>query len=529
MPNKVVQHAIDFGMNHRLNKDLPKLAWLAEIVCSEHQVSLVHGSSVECTDKWAVEGVWDGPFMKGEFYRSEAFFGSGIRLVESTVYCVASSALVDRLLYYTGPDSVVVSNSLLVMLAFMGARLDPNHDYHRECQATLDGVDRYDPEFAIIHDQVRCIQQLFFKNLVVSAHGISFERRDTPRALRTFDDYYGTLKEILLRIKNNCEDTGRKHQITPLSTLSSGYDSTAVSALAAMVGVKKCFGAEGSFDPAIKALCDKPLIKENASKIAQRLGLEFHCLDGSRSHISEDEIYFIASICANGRFNESEIIFHSMTDYIQKNCDIAVVYTGYHGDKVWNVNLPEDYQNDQIKRGDPSGLWLTEIRLKAGFVNLAVPFILARNVKSIVSISKGKDMVPWSIGGGYDRPIPRRIVEEAGVDRRMFGIRKAVVAVADKYWWPINTRLRKQFYYYLRKNYGIGVIQLYAEYAMYLRGVRKLTIQLAGGIEELNRRPVEYKYFFLKNGLDLNFLMYLWATETLAGKLARILDKSRNK
>ena len=33
-------------------------------------------------------------------------------------------------------------------------------------------------------------------------------------------------------------------------------------------------------------------------------------------------------------------------------------------------------------------------------------------------------MRPWSVGGGYDRPIPRRIAEEAGVPRQHFGQRK---------------------------------------------------------------------------------------------------------
>ena len=38
-------------------------------------------------------------------------------------------------------------------------------------------------------------------------------------------------------------------------------------------------------------------------------------------------------------------------------------------------------------------------------------------------------MTPWSVGGGYDRPIPRRIAESAGVDRQAFGQRKRAVAV----------------------------------------------------------------------------------------------------
>ena len=31
------------------------------------------------------------------------------------------------------------------------------------------------------------------------------------------------------------------------------------------------------------------------------------------------------------------------------------------------------------------------------------------------------EMAPWSLGNDYDRPIPRRIVEEAGIPRALFG------------------------------------------------------------------------------------------------------------
>ena len=38
-------------------------------------------------------------------------------------------------------------------------------------------------------------------------------------------------------------------------------------------------------------------------------------------------------------------------------------------------------------------------------------------------------MRPWCVGGAYDRPIPRRIVESAGVERAAFGQTKRAVAV----------------------------------------------------------------------------------------------------
>lgn len=39
-------------------------------------------------------------------------------------------------------------------------------------------------------------------------------------------------------------------------------------------------------------------------------------------------------------------------------------------------------------------------------------------------MSMSAEMTPWSVGGHYDRPIARRIIEEAGVERGQFANRK---------------------------------------------------------------------------------------------------------
>ena len=44
-------------------------------------------------------------------------------------------------------------------------------------------------------------------------------------------------------------------------------------------------------------------------------------------------------------------------------------------------------------------------------------------------ITTSAEMRPWSIGGDYDRPIPRRALEEAGVPRELFGQIKYAGAV----------------------------------------------------------------------------------------------------
>jgi hypothetical protein len=50
-------------------------------------------------------------------------------------------------------------------------------------------------------------------------------------------------------------------------------------------------------------------------------------------------------------------------------------------------------------------------------------------VKEIDAIGRSPSMRSWTVGGDYDRPIPRRIVEEAGIPRGAFAKRKRHVAV----------------------------------------------------------------------------------------------------
>ena len=88
-----------FVAHYHLNKDLLKLAWLAKVDPDTSKILVIHGSSVECRDDWLVEGVWDDDFEKGNFHRSENFFGSGMRIEGDSIYFVPSSATVDRLLY----------------------------------------------------------------------------------------------------------------------------------------------------------------------------------------------------------------------------------------------------------------------------------------------------------------------------------------------------------------------------------------------------------------------------------------------
>jgi len=510
-----------FRIDYSANKDFPKLAWFARVDRDSHIVSVIHGLSVEYRDDWMVEGVWDDDFERGNFHQSENFFGSGIRIEGEYVYFVPSSALVDRLLYCEVQGEILVSNSLIVLLGATGASLDDNHDYHRKkALSILKGVKNYDREFAVIHPRVKCFYQVFYENMVVTNRRLSFQNRSRHYEINSFAQYYGLLKEILLRIKDNYESEGRKNSVFAFTTLSSGYDSTAVSCLAKSLGVKTCFTGNS-----IAGHIDQRFIKrfisrhmEDSVPIAKRLGLDVQYLEYKCSNTSEDELYFICAPIGNavGGPYLFELSFHSMASYIEGKCSVAIVFTGYHGENVWDANIGEEYLNDQIKRVDTSGIGLTEIRLKSGFINVAVPFILARNIEDIVKIARSGEMDQWRLNNSYDRPIARRIAEGSGVNRRLFGMRK--IYTASPYQWPCNRRLRKQYFRYLKKMHSISPVFVFIHYILNRSLYLAQRLRLKSGYS-FSKPPL----VFFKKNLDFSHLMCHWAMRATSKKIARIL------
>ena len=110
----------------------------------------------------------------------------------------------------------------------------------------------------------------------------------------------------------------------------------------------------------------------------------------------------------------------------------CILTTGFQGGKVWDPHN-RDIGPD-IRRGDASGSSLGEFRLRLGFIHVPVPFIGCENHSDISVIGRSAELDPWRVGGRYDRPIPRRIAEDGGIPRQMFGQRKSAAAT----WWTLK-------------------------------------------------------------------------------------------
>jgi hypothetical protein len=462
---------------------LPKLAWLATLDAAQARLSVQHGAAVECRPTWMVEGVWDGAFEEGDFHRGAHLFGSGIRLDGGIVSFVPSSALVDRLVYCRDGAKLLVSNSLIALLAATGAQLDPAHDYLLDAKAMLVGIDRYDTSFHVLHPSIERFHQIYHTVIAVKDGDLALERTIGVREFASFDDYYTMLRDCLAALCANAKDPARCTPLAMYGTLSSGYDSTAVTALIKDLGVERYFTYVGSWDANSK---DQP--EYETQPIAAALHVETIRIQAPHAPDPDDELRLRAASPLG-----HQIPLIAMADYVEQNAQAAAIFTGFHGDIIWDVNVPEEAVSEGIIRHDISGLDLSELRLKSGFINVAVPFLYAASIQSIVAVSRSAEMAPWKIGTVYDRPISRRIVESAGVPRDRFGFLKGGIFGGGAR--PAGAELRTRYFDYVKRN----VLPLPLLYARI--GLDRYTMRLlsrAGGIAKRRLRSKKIEAALLK-------------------------------
>jgi len=488
---------------------LPRLAWLAEAVTSSRIVTVHHGSAVETRPHWCVEGTWDGPFEAGEFHHAENLFGSGIRVDGPTLTFCSSVALVDRLFHVEWNGRLVVSNSLIQLLARTGARLDSRHNYRKESFASGYGIKQYPRSFKVAHPDFGEFFQEYHCNLVVVDGRIERALRSRPRRFASFEEYHGALQGALQRISENYRSAARRHRVAAFATTSTGYDSAAATVLARADGVTETFTIE------VPAGADADA-HDSGVRIAESLGLAVRGLPSARLGVPDIERYFLAATVEG-----SEVFLENVAHFIGSNCPAATLYTGYHGDVVWKRSAGAPESIDDMRRKDVSGLNLSEIRLAAGFFNLAVPFIHGRNMADITTISRSSAMAPWSLPQDYDRPIPRRIVETAGVPRGLFGQRKR--AQVRFYGDPRDPLLRAEFRAYLEST--ARNLRLRLKLIELLHSADRALMMLIRRALRLRETPSLLR-LIAPDHFDRRSLIFVWAADSLASRFASVYAAS---
>jgi hypothetical protein len=400
---------------------LPPLAWCARIRRGSEDVAVSHGEWVETHETFFFEGAWNGDFAAAQPSTASECFGSGGERTPTGVSFVTPTHMLERIQMVAVGDDLFVSNSLPFLLAATKDGMDPKHKfYHFELMSNMKGYRAYRESVRTrLGRQVR----LFFHCNVLVRPDLSVDAgpKSLPPAFQTYDQYLGFLRTMVGAVAANARDARRFKAFTPLASISSGYDSPACALLAREVGATEAvtFGkARPGYDEE----------DDSGGDIAAHIGLSV--LEFDRLEYRSMETVPEAEFLANGTGGE-EVVFAPLERVLPG----TLFFTGYLGDAVWNRVTQR--VNTELLMLYPGGSSLGEFRLRVGFVHFPVPTAGYIQHPSIHAISNSAVMRPWTLGNDYDRPIPRRMLEEIGVSRTSFGRTKK--AITQPLWY--NERL----------------------------------------------------------------------------------------
>ena len=267
-----------------------------------------------------------------------------------------------------------------------------------------------------------------------------------------------TLRDNYELIVKNARDRDRSSPLEIWSTQSKGYDYDSDKCdRQSNYGIDKVFSvSEAQKHITIWPHSDKgKLPDDDGGEICNFLGLR--CVRINRRAFADefdDEYLYYSGLHHNQDFNLKEISKHIS--------EIGVLLTGTLGEIWYPMSSlgSRAYLDPNLRRWDLGGHGMAELRLVVGFIHLPLPYIGARQKEDIVQVTESSEMDPWRLKNAYDRPIPRRIAEEAGVPRSMFGQSKmgSVVIFAPPA-IPYGRDLRRRFFEFLAREKIMGRFQ----------------------------------------------------------------------
>ncbi|HQG64275.1 MAG TPA: hypothetical protein PLA32_00760 [Smithella sp.] len=430
-------------INYRAVNIFPKLAWLAVVDEKQSIITVYHGRYVECRENWFIEGIWDGPFDAGEFHETDLVFGTGMKVCHKKIVFVSSSSMADRLYYSFYQSRLLVSNSLPCLLSFTDIVVDPTRDYAEFFQSVENDGGDYKKEVPI-HAGCGKILNIMGENLVYASGKLSLETKPLKKHFSDFVNLNVFINNIFLRFRNNWESPSRRNKLLTFSTISTGYDSAVISYFAVKAGCTNLFTCVSSSEMGPKFIRSKRKTIDDGSDIARCISETVSCIKFDQNDFKknlDNELYLFPGM-PNTRLTN----FLPMLNYLDQLNKPSVLFTGIGGDYAWGNDPNDSYY-------DYGAISLSEIRLKAGFIHCCFLSWLKKFRPLLLEISNSREMKRWSIRSIYDRPIPRRILEEGGVPREAFGY---VKKGGWKFWLipnrPYDPRLRKEYYKFLITN-----------------------------------------------------------------------------
>lgn len=389
--------------------NLPTLAWCAHFQKGGNEVNVFHGSGVETRKHCFFEAAWNGPYEDFDPVNTSILCGTGAAVQGDSIFFTASTDRFIPIFSIQKHNQLFVSNSPVFVMAV--AQETPDDDYpfypYRLLHIKRMGLHCLDGHLPL---QSGMHMDIHFSAIIQVDHDGQLHFRTHPpgEQPRDYASYYRVLLAGLKSVLDNAADIRRKNPRVPISAISRGYDSTAATVLAAQAGCKTSYSFidHGRTPPSIDSGKDNAVL----------LGME---------HREYSRWYYLdLPGMPELEFALWGLAMSTPLLALQEELKNKVLISGHFGDV-----LSEQYilnsdnlalQNTKL----PAGLGETEFRLRVGYLTFAPATISARHNRSLAAIIQSAEMKPWSVGGEYDRPLLRRIAEEAGLPRASFGQKK---------------------------------------------------------------------------------------------------------
>lgn len=384
-------------------EDLPRLAWLVRVDEGSDAVAATVGPWVEERPDAVFEGAWAGD-ISSDFSDSFSFTGSGVLLRDGALVVAAPCHTMEGVYSVHRDGALFFSNSIAFVLEAAGVGLDLNYmGYEADALSIRDGLDRYHREWPLAGGHTLRVH--FYCNVVVDPTGqVKEEPKPKPPSAGSYQEYRTFLRNQVGGVRANAADPRRIHRYPPIVFCSNGYDSSACAALGREVG------------------CDEAVVFESKRASRSDSGRDVVTALGYTQIHEKHELAYRDTdtadlFVATGELGTS-LYFAAAADELAGR----LLLSGAYGDKVWDRFARV---NDQVHRYTPlPDTSRREFRLATGYLMFAPAFLSTMRIADLLAISNSPEMAPWTLGNDYDRPIPRRIVEEAGVPREMFGQHK---------------------------------------------------------------------------------------------------------
>lgn len=384
---------------------LPRLAWCAQISRESHEAVALIGPWVESRPGMIFEGVWPGSFERGDFPDSTAFFGTGLITRGDDYVFVGPWHTYEAIYSVELEDSLYFSNSIAFLLKESGSSLSPSYlEYEADAMSFYDGIHRYRDKWPLAEN--RTMNVYYYRDITVRRGGeviVELKPTTQPSAFGNFDEYHSFLRNQTALFVENANDPSRRVQYPPIVFCSNGYDSTLCAVLGQEAG------------------CTEAVVVESKKRERNDSGIDVVSELGYPKIYEKDEIEYRQAELDPLFLASAELGTSIFFATAAKEISGKLLISGRHGDKPWTKDETPDPELRNLSYPDNAKL---EFRLVFGYLVYAPAFLAVQDLTDIIKISNSPELAKWSIGGHYDRPIPRRIAEDAGVSRSSFGLIK---------------------------------------------------------------------------------------------------------